>query len=83
MAKTSRGRSQDRSKVAGGQDYELEYEKQKTGSSKKQIKSAIKAVGNQRQQVEKKLQKSKWLARVGWNRFRFVIRMIILNSKER
>jgi len=59
MAKTSRGRSQDRSKVAGGQDYELEYEKQKTGSSKKQIKSAIKAVGNQRQQVEKKLQKSK------------------------
>ena len=59
MAKSSRGRSQDRSKVAGGQDYELEYEKQKTGSSKKQIKSAIKAVGNQRQQVEKKLQKSK------------------------
>jgi hypothetical protein len=25
--KTTRGRSQDRSKVAGGQDYEVNYEK--------------------------------------------------------
>ena len=59
MAKSSRGRSQDRSKVAGGQDYELQYEKEKTGSSKKEIKKAIKSVGNQRAQVEKKLKKSK------------------------
>jgi len=57
MAKTSRGRSQDRSKVAGGQDYELQYEKEKTGASKEQIKKAIKSAGNQRQKVEKKLKK--------------------------
>jgi len=59
MAKTSRGRSQDRSKVAGGQDYELQYEKEKTGASKEQIKKAIKSAGNQRNKVEKKLKKSK------------------------
>ena len=59
MAKTSRGRSQDRNKVAGGQDYELQYEKEKTGASKKQIKKAIKSAGNQRNKVEKKLNKSK------------------------
>ena len=57
MAKTSRARSQDRSKVAGGQDYELQYEKEKTGASKKQIKKAIKSAGNQRKNVEKKLKK--------------------------
>ena len=59
MAKTSRGRSQDRNKVAGGQDYELQYEKEKTGASKEQIKKAIKSAGNQRKKVEKKLKKSK------------------------
>jgi len=48
MAKSSRGRSQDRSKVAGGQDYEIQYEKEKTGASKEQIKKAIKTEGNQR-----------------------------------
>lgn len=57
MAKSSRGRAQDRSKVAGGQDYEVEYEKQKTGASKKQIKKAIKSEGNSREKVEKKLNK--------------------------
>ena len=34
-----RGRSQDRRKVAGGQDYEVNYESQKTGASAKQAKS--------------------------------------------
>ena len=57
MAKSSRGRSQDRSKVAGGQDYELQYEKNKTGASKSQIKKAIKTEGNQRKKVEEKLKK--------------------------
>ena len=58
MAKqTSRGRSQDRSKVAGGQDYEVQYEKEKTGASSKEIKKAIKSAGNQRSKVEKKLNK--------------------------
>ena len=57
MAKSSRGRSQDRSKVAGGQDYELNYEKNKTGASVTQIKKAIKTEGNSRKKVEKKLNK--------------------------
>ena len=51
MAKSSRGRSQDRNKVAGGQDHELQYEKNKTGASKSQIKKAIKTEGNQRKKV--------------------------------
>ena len=57
MAKSSRGRSQDRNKVAGGQDHELQYEKNKTGASKSQIKKAIKTEGNQRKKVEEKLKK--------------------------
>ena len=57
MAKSSRGRSQDRSKVAGGQDYEVQYEKEKTGASKEQIKKAIKTERNQRKKVEEKLKK--------------------------
>jgi hypothetical protein len=57
MAKTTRGRSQDRKKVAGGQDYEVEYEKQKTGAGTSQIKKAIKSAGNQRTEVEAKLNK--------------------------
>ena len=57
MAKSSRGRSQDRSKAAGGQDHEVQYEQKKTGASKDQIKKAIKTEGNQREKVEKKLNK--------------------------
>src|SRR4051812_45499893 len=40
MAKsgTSRGRSQDRAKVAGGQDHEVRYEAGKTGASKVGVK---------------------------------------------
>jgi hypothetical protein len=57
MAKSSRGISQDRSKVAGGQSHEVQYEKEKTGASKEQIKKAIKAEGNQRKKVEEKLKK--------------------------
>jgi Protein of unknown function (DUF3606) len=57
MAKSPRGRSQDRSKVAGGQDYELNYEKEKTGASVTQIQKAIKTEGNNRKKVEKKLNK--------------------------
>jgi hypothetical protein len=57
MAKSSRGRSQDRAKVAGGQDYELQYEQKKTGVSKKEIKKAISSEGNSRKKVEQKLSK--------------------------
>jgi hypothetical protein len=53
--KTSRGRSQDRNKVAGGQDYEVSYESKKTGASPKQVKGAVKSTGNSRKKVEKKL----------------------------
>jgi hypothetical protein len=59
MAKTvtTRGRSQDRAKVAGGQDYEVKYEAGKTGASKPEVKSAVKSAGNSRKKVEEKLGK--------------------------
>lgn len=59
MANTSstRGRSQDRKKVAGTQDYEVNYEAQKTNSSSKEVKDAVKSAGNSRAKVEKKLKK--------------------------
>ena len=54
-SKTTRGRNQDRAKVAGGQDHEVKYEAGKTGASKAEIKSTVKTVGNARQKVEEKL----------------------------
>lgn len=54
---TTRGRSQDRAKVAGGQDHEVKYEAGKTGASKAAVKSAVKSVGNSRKKVEDKLGK--------------------------
>jgi len=53
--KTSRGISQDRGKVAGGQEYEVQYESKKTGSSAGQVKKAIQSEGNSRKKVEKKV----------------------------
>jgi uncharacterized protein DUF3606 len=41
----SRGRKQDRGRVAGGQDYEARYKSRKTGHSKPAIKKAVKKVG--------------------------------------
>jgi uncharacterized protein DUF3606 len=55
MAMTSRGRSQDRSRVAGGQDYEVRYESKKTGKSKKRVKQAVKRAGNSRRKIEREL----------------------------
>ncbi len=55
--KTSRGRSQDRRLVAGGQDYEVRYEAKKTGKSKAAVKRAIKKVGTSRKKVNKALGK--------------------------
>jgi hypothetical protein len=54
MAKqqTSRGRNQDRARVAGGQDYEVRYEARKTGSSKAAVKKAVKKSGSSRKRVE-------------------------------
>ncbi len=54
---TSRGRNQDRSKVAGGQDHEVNYEKAKLNVSGKEVKDAVKSEGNSRKKVEKKLKK--------------------------
>ncbi|MDA9467038.1 DUF3606 domain-containing protein [Bradyrhizobium sp. CCBAU 53415] len=54
-SKTSRGRKQDRARVAGGQDYEVQYEAKKTGKSAPAVKKAVKKVGNARKRVEKRL----------------------------
>ncbi len=55
MRKTSRGRKQDRARVAGGQDYEVRYEAKKTSRSKAAVKKAVKKAGNSRTRVEKRL----------------------------
>ncbi|PYE41671.1 DUF3606 domain-containing protein [Rhizobium sp. Leaf371] len=57
MAKTSRGRNQDRARVATGQDHEVAYEAKKEDVSKDSVKDAVKAVGNSRSKVEDKLEK--------------------------
>jgi hypothetical protein len=53
--KTARGRKQDRARVAGRQDYELQHESKKTGRSATAVKKAVKKVGNSRKRVEKRL----------------------------
>ena len=53
--KTARGRKQDRARVSGGQDYEVQYEAKKTGKSAPAVKKAVKKVGNVRKRVEKRL----------------------------
>jgi Protein of unknown function (DUF3606) len=55
MARTSRGRAQDRKRVAGSQDYEVRYESKKTGKSKKRVRGAVKRAGNSRRKVEREL----------------------------
>jgi hypothetical protein len=57
--KTSRGRKQDRARVAGGQDYEVRYEAKKTNRSASALKKAVKKVGNARRKVEKRLVRKK------------------------
>jgi len=52
---SSRGRKQDRAKVAGGQDYEVRYEAQKTKRSASAVKEAVKKVGSSRKRVERRL----------------------------
>jgi hypothetical protein len=53
--KTTRGRAQDRAKVAGGQKYEVAYEAKKTKKSAGAVRKAIKKVGNSRKKVSKVL----------------------------
>jgi len=54
---TTRGRNQDRVKVAGRRDHEVRYEAGKTGASKDAVKSAVRSMGNSRKKVEDKLGK--------------------------
>ena len=56
---TTRGREQDRAKVAGGQKHETAYESKKTGATTSEVKDAVKNVGNSRDKVEADLNKSK------------------------
>lgn len=43
--KTARGRKQDRVRVAGGQNYEVQYEAKKTRKSASAVKKAVKRSG--------------------------------------
>ena len=54
---TTRGRKLDRAKVAGGQEYEVNYEKNKMKVSADELKKAVKAEGNSRKKLEEKLKK--------------------------
>ncbi|GLR98673.1 hypothetical protein ACVIU7_004344 [Bradyrhizobium liaoningense] len=54
-SKTARGRKQDRARVAGGQDHEVQYEAKKTRKSASAVKKAVKKVGNTRKRVERRL----------------------------
>ncbi|GEC56301.1 hypothetical protein ABIF38_009092 [Bradyrhizobium japonicum] len=54
-SKTARGRKQDRARVAGGQDYEVQYEAKKRRKSASAVKKAVKKVGNTRKRVERRL----------------------------
>ncbi|MGY2907004.1 DUF3606 domain-containing protein [Bradyrhizobium sp. URHC0002] len=51
----SRGRKQDRARVAGGQDYEVRYTAKKTKRSAGAVKKAVKKVGSSRKRVERRL----------------------------
>jgi hypothetical protein len=55
--KTTRGRNQDRARVAGGQEHEVRYEAKKEGVSTSEVKAAVKVVGNSRKKVEDELEK--------------------------
>jgi hypothetical protein len=55
MASTTRGRNQDRARVASGQDHEVRYEADKEGVSKAAVKQAVKKAGNSRKKVETEL----------------------------
>ena len=53
--KSTRGRKQDRARVAGGQDYEVQYTAKKSRNSASAVKKAVKKVGSSRKRVMKAL----------------------------
>jgi hypothetical protein len=54
-AKTTRGRTQDRARVAAGQKYEVAYEAKKAKKTASGVRKAVKKVGNSRKKVNKAL----------------------------
>ena len=54
---TSRGRAQDRARVAGNQGHEVKYEAKKMGAKAADVKRAVKSEGNSRKKVERALSK--------------------------
>ncbi len=48
--------SSDRKRVAGGQEHEVKYEAKKMGTSKAEVKKAVKDVGNSSWKVERRLE---------------------------
>lgn len=54
-AKTTRGREQDRDRVAAGQKHEVSYEAKKTGKKASAVRKAVKSVGNSRSKVNRAL----------------------------
>jgi hypothetical protein len=53
--KTSRGRAEDRERIATDQEWEMRYIREKYHVTNEQIKNAIATVGNNRQRVEEYL----------------------------
>jgi hypothetical protein len=68
IEQTKRGRTQDRAKVAAGQQHETSYEAEKTGTSPSAVRGAVKTVGNSRGKVEAKLGERKGPKRAGASR---------------
>jgi hypothetical protein len=57
--KTTRGRNQDRERVAGGQGYEVEYFARKHGITAEQARQLIKEHGNNRATLDREAEKLK------------------------
>ena len=57
MAQSTRGRTQDRAKVAGAQKHETAYEAKKTATSAGEVRQAVKKAGNARGKVEAELKR--------------------------
>ncbi len=56
---TTRGRNQDRAKVAANQQHEVNYETDKLNVSADVVKKAVKSEGNVRTKVESAIKKGK------------------------
>jgi inosine/xanthosine triphosphate pyrophosphatase family protein len=56
---STRGREQDRARVAGGQDYEVRYTAKKSKRSAASVKKAVKKVGSSRKRVVKALKRKR------------------------